>query len=289
MTPPLAVELRGVTKDFAVGFKGVRLRALDNVSLEIRAGEVFGLLGSNGSGKSTAIKILLGLINPTVGHSAVFGRSSKDVETRALIGYLPEAPDFYRYLTGRELVKFYGELCGLRGAKLEQRVTEVIEWVGLDSASDRRVGTYSKGMLQRVGLAQALVHDPLLVVLDEPTAGVDPIASAAISALILKLKGAGKTILITSHLLAQIEEVCDRIAILDRGRVILEGAVAELLGKCGPGTHTVATNELQPAEFLELQKWLAARGSRLEPSEPIRTRLDRLYSDHVEKNRVHSV
>ena len=211
------------------------------------------------------------------------------METRALIGYLPEAPEFYRYLTGRELVKFYGELCGLRGAKLEQRVTEVIEWVGLDSASDRRVGTYSKGMLQRVGLAQALVHDPLLLVLDEPTAGVDPIASATISALILKLKGAGKTILITSHLLAQIEEVCDRIAILDRGRVILEGAVAELLGKGGPGTHTVATDELEPAEFLELQTWLAARGSSMEPSEPVQTRLDRLYFDHVEKNRVHSV
>lgn len=167
-----AVELEGLTKDFATGLRGVRLRAVDHLSLRIGGGEVFGLLGPNGSGKSTTIKVILGLLAPTAGACRVFGVPSERVESRVAVGYLPEAPNFYRFLSGRELVAFYGRICGLSGAKLAARVAEVIAWVGLTEAAERRVGTYSKGMLQRIGLAQALVHDPRLVILDEPTAGL---------------------------------------------------------------------------------------------------------------------
>jgi ABC-2 type transport system ATP-binding protein len=207
------------------------------------------------------------------------------VEARLDVGYLPESPYFYRHLTGRELVQFYGRICGLGGATLKPRVAEVIAWVGLTDAADRRVGTYSKGMLQRIGLAQALVHDPRLVILDEPTAGVDPVGAAAISELILKLKAQGKTVLITSHLLAQIEDICDRVAILDRGRLLLEGAVRDLVGKTD--RQALVVEKLSAGELADLQAWLAARGRSLESVEQPRARLDKIFLDQVgrsEKN-----
>jgi ABC-2 type transport system ATP-binding protein len=253
-----AVEFRDLVKDFAVGLRGVKLRAVDQLSLSIAPGEVFGLLGPNGSGKSTTIKVLLGLLRPTSGECTVFGVASSGVEARREVGYLPESPCFYRYLTGRELVGFYARLSGLKRASRDDRVSEVIGWVGMEGAADRRVGTYSKGMLQRIGLAQALVHDPRLVVLDEPTAGVDPAGAAAVTALILKLKAQGKTVLITSHLLAQIEEICDRVAILDRGRLIVAGTLPEVAG-LGGGQSVLIENLSQP-ELAELRVWLAARG-----------------------------
>jgi ABC-2 type transport system ATP-binding protein len=204
-----AVEIRGLTKDFPLNLGGVRLRAVDDLTLEIPRGCVHGLLGPNGSGKSTTIKMLLGLLRPTRGTCRVLGHDCDDATTRARIGYLPESPDFHRFLTGRELVRYYARLCGVAKTGREARIAEMLDWVGLSAAGDRRVGTYSKGMLQRVGLAQALVHDPEFVILDEPTAGVDPVGSAEIVALIRKLKQAGKTVLVTSHLLAQAEEIGD--------------------------------------------------------------------------------
>ncbi|HWA86037.1 MAG TPA: ABC transporter ATP-binding protein [Opitutus sp.] len=231
MNVPPAIELRHVTKDFPVGLRGRRLRALDDVTLRVAPGEVVGLLGPNGSGKSTTIKILLGLTAPTAGQCEIFGVSSDRVEARRAVGYLPEAPDFYRFLSGRELVTLHGRLAGLRGPVLRERVAAAIETAGLPAeAAARRVSTYSHGMLRRAGLAQALVHDPRLVVLDEPTAGLDPFGAAAIGELILRLKAAGKTVLLTSHLLAHVEELCDRIAILHRGRLIFEAQVSELPG-----------------------------------------------------------
>jgi ABC-2 type transport system ATP-binding protein len=274
-----AVELSGLTKDFTVGLRGVRLRAVDQLSLTIAPGEIFGLLGPNGSGKSTTIKVVLGLLRPTAGACRVFGVSSERVEARLAVGYLPEAPNFYRFLSGRELVTFYGRICGLQGATLAARVAEVIAWVGLAEAADRRVGTYSKGMLQRIGLAQALVHDPRLIILDEPTAGVDPVGSAEISELILKLKTPGKTVLITSHLLAQIEDICDRVAILDRGKLILEGAVTELVGR--QDQQALIVDALPPADLAELRGWLAARGHTLSAVEQPRTRLDQLFLSKI--------
>ena len=223
-----AVELEQLTKDFPAGLSGLRLRAVDHLNLRIARGQVYGLLGPNGSGKSTTIKLILGLQEPTAGQCRVFGLPSSQVEARRSIGYLPESPYFYCYLTGRELVKFYGRMSGLEGARLSARVEEVIAWTGLADAAERRVETYSKGMLQLIGLALVLVHEPELIILDEPTAGLDPAGVDAVNTLILNLKDEGKTVLITTHLTDQIQEVCDRIAVLDRGRLIMECAVSEL-------------------------------------------------------------
>ena len=274
-----AIELRGLIKDFSVGLRGVKLRAVDDLSLRVPAGQVFGLLGPNGSGKSTTIKIILGLLEPTAGGCRVFGLPSTQVEARVDVGYLPESPYFYRHLSGRELVRFYARICGLGGAKVAPRVAEVIDWVGLTEAADRLVGTYSKGMLQRIGLAQALVHDPRLVILDEPTSGVDPVGAAAISELILQLKAQGKTVLITSHLLTQIEDICDRVAILDRGRLILEGAVCDLVG--GAERQALIVEKLSPAELQELRGWLGLRGRTLEAVAVPSARLDQIFLERV--------
>lgn len=257
-----AVELEGLTRDFAVGLRGVRLRALDRLNLRIERGQVYGLLGPNGSGKSTTIKIILGLLEPTAGRCSVFGIPSDRVEARRSVGYLPEAPYFYGYLTGRELVRFHGRMAGLEGAKLAARVHETLAWTGLEAGADRRVDTYSKGMLQRIGLAQLLVHEPELVILDEPTAGLDPAGVDAITELILKLKDEGKTVIITSHLLSQVEDVCDRVAILDHGRLTVECPISEFLQK--DRRQTLVVSKLPDNELGELQAWLAARGRRLE-------------------------
>ncbi len=279
--PVPAIEITGLTKDFSLNLRGIKLRAVENLTLNIPEGQVFGLLGPNGSGKSTTIKIILGLLEPTVGECKVFGVSSVRVDSRLNVGYLPEAPYFYRYLSGSELVRFYGRICGVPRKRLDERVREVIDWVGLSAAAHRRVGTYSKGMLQRIGLAQALVHDPRLIILDEPTAGVDPVGSAEISELILKLKNQGKTVLITSHLLAQIEDICDRVAILDRGKLILEGAVNELVSM--QNRQSLIVDSLPPAELEELRGWLAARGHALTAVEQPRTRLDQLFLSKVSR------
>lgn len=276
---PAALQLRGLTKDFSIGLRGVKLRAVDHLDLRVEAGQVYGLLGPNGSGKSTTIKILLGLLEPTAGECTLFGVESRRVEARRDVGYLPESPYFYRHLTGRELVRFYAQMCGMRGKVLATRVEEVLATVGMADAASRRVGTYSKGMLQRVGLAQALVHDPRMLILDEPTAGVDPVGAAAISELILKLKAQGKTVLITSHLLGQIEDICDRVAILDRGKLILEGAVQDLVGRAD--RQALIVDALPADELLELRSWLASKGRTLESVETPRARLDRLFLERV--------
>jgi ABC-2 type transport system ATP-binding protein len=277
-----AIEIAGLTKDFSLNLRGIKLRAVENLTLNIPEGEVFGLLGPNGSGKSTTIKIILGLLEPTAGECRVFGVPSGRVDSRLNVGYLPEAPYFYRYLNGTELVRFYARICGVPRKQLEERVREVIDWVGLSAAAHRRVGTYSKGMLQRIGLAQALVHDPRLIILDEPTAGVDPVGSAEISELILKLKTRGKTVLITSHLLAQIEDICDRVAILDRGKLILEGAVHDLVGL--RDRQSLIVDSLPASEIEELRSWLAARGHVLNSIEQPRTRLDQLFLSKVSRS-----
>ncbi len=276
-----AIELRGLIKDFPIGLRGVKLRAVDRLDLRIEAGQVFGLLGPNGSGKSTTIKIILGLLEATAGTATVFGAPSGDIAARCQVGYLPESPYFYRHLTGRELVAFYARICGLRGPTLADRVADVLSLVAMTDAADRRVGTYSKGMLQRIGLAQALVHDPRLVILDEPTAGVDPVGAAAISEIILQLKARGKTVLITSHLLGQIEDICDRVAILERGRLLLEGAMRDLVRRSDRQALVVET--LSADELVELRAWLATRGRTLESVEQPRERLDRIFLERVSR------
>lgn len=224
-----AVEVRGLTKTFPIPFKRATVLAVRDLDLRVEAGQVYGLLGPNGSGKSTTLKVILGLVSPTRGSAKIFGRESNRVESREDVGFLPENPYFYKYLTGAETVRFYGKLCGLRGKKLETRISELLELVSLTSAKDRRLRGYSKGMLQRIGLAQALVHEPRLVVLDEPTAGVDPAGSREIRDLILALKKRGTTVLLSSHLLGQVQEICDRVGILANGILVREGKIEELL------------------------------------------------------------
>ncbi|MGJ8697899.1 MAG: ABC transporter ATP-binding protein [Verrucomicrobiaceae bacterium] len=229
MSDTPAVEVSGLVKEFQTSFRGPKLRAVDGVSLRIEPGEVYGLIGPNGSGKSTTMKALLGLVKPTSGKCAIFGKDSAKVDSRNDVGFLPENPYFYRHLTGAETVRFYGKLCGMRGSTLNRRVDEMLELVGLDDARNRRLGGYSKGMLQRIGLAQALVQDPRLVVLDEPTAGVDPSGSRQIRDLIFELKSRGITVFLCSHLLEQVQEVCDQVGIINNGVMVRQGRLDDLI------------------------------------------------------------
>src|SRR6266542_4289044 len=229
MTDP-AVAVHGVTKTFPVPWHPARgIVAVKDLNLQIEPGEVYGLLGPNGSGKSTTLKIILGLVSPTRGRTEIFGRDSRLVESREAVGFLPENPYFYKYLTGEETLRFFGRLCGLRGARLKERIDELLDVVGVTKARERRVGPYSNGMLQRIGLAQAMIHDPRLVVLDEPTAGVDPAGSRETRDLILDLKRRGITVLLSSHLLTQAQEICDRVGILADGVLVREGHLQELI------------------------------------------------------------
>jgi ABC-2 type transport system ATP-binding protein len=224
-----AVQIDNLTKIFPVPLRRQRVTAVRNLSFEVRPGEVYGLLGPNGSGKSTTLKILLGLVTPNQGRAMIFGQDSRDYHSRRDVGFLPENPYFYKFLTAAETLRFYGKVCGMGGTLLNKRIDELIHLVGLEDARDRRIGGFSKGMLQRIGLAQALIQDPRLVVLDEPTAGVDPAGSHQIRDLILDLKKRGKTVLLTSHLLEQVQEICDRVGIMARGEMIREGALADLV------------------------------------------------------------
>src|SRR5437870_9523904 len=194
-----AVAVRGLTKVFPVPFHRQSIIAVKDLNLCIEPGEVYGLLGPNGSGKSTTLKIVLGLVSPTRGHTEIFGRDSRLVESREAVGFLPENPYFYKFLTGEETLRFFGKLSGLSGPRLKKRIDELLELVGLTNARDRRLSTYSKGMLQRIGIAQALINEPKLVLLDEPTAGVDPVGSREIRNLIVDLKRSGITVLLSSH------------------------------------------------------------------------------------------
>jgi len=228
-SPIPAVEIKNLVKDFKTSFRKQMLRAVDGVSIRIMPGEVYGLIGPNGSGKSTTMKALLGLVAPTAGQCAIFGKDSLKVDSRNDVGFLPENPYFYKHLSGAETLRFYGKLCGLKGKTLDARVSELLALVDLEGARDRRLGGYSKGMLQRIGLAQALVQEPRLVILDEPTAGVDPIGSRQIRDLILKLKEQGITVFLCSHLLEQVQEVCDHVGIIFRGRMVKEGKLDDLI------------------------------------------------------------
>ena len=223
------VKAVGLTKLFRDFWNRPKARAVNGIDFEVRPGEVVGLLGPNGSGKSTTVKMLLGLLYPTGGKLSVFGRSPRAVETKREIGYLPEESYLYKFLTAEETLDFFGSLFNLSAADRKQRIDQLLDMVGLAHARRRRVGEFSKGMQRRIGLAQAMINDPAFLILDEPTSGLDPLGCREVKDLILALKKRGKTVLITSHLLSDVEDICDRVIILYGGKVRAEGALDDLL------------------------------------------------------------
>ena len=227
----IVIAVRGLSKVFKDFWGRPKARAVENVDFEVRRGEVFGLLGPNGSGKSTTVKMLLGLLNPSKGHIEVFGKSPKHVASKARIGYLPEESYLYRYLSSAETLDFFGNLFDLPPGDRRNRAEQLIEMVGLNQARGRLVGEFSKGMQRRIGLAQALINDPDLVILDEPTAGLDPIGCREVKDLILALAKRGKTVILSSHLLSDVEDVCDRVVIYYGGKIQASGTLKELLMK----------------------------------------------------------
>ncbi len=258
-------------------FQRGKITAVRDLSLTVEAGHVYGLLGPNGSGKSTTMKIVLGLVTPTSGRTFIFGKDSRDVESREAVGFLPENPYFYKFLTGEETLHFFGKLCGMSGKLLANRTKELLALVGLEDAKDRRVGGYSKGMLQRIGLAQALVQEPRLLVLDEPTAGVDPTGSHEIRDLILKFKERGITVLLCSHLLSQVQEICDRIGIMHRGSLIREGPLDDLIA-IENQTELVLEN-VSPALLAEIRARITAEGGRVVGQGRPQQNLERYFLD----------
>ncbi len=279
-----AVEVKNLTKVFTLGLKKEYVVAIDNLSFEVKAGEVYGLIGPNGSGKSTTMKVVLGLMAPSKGEAKVFGLDSGDIRARNEIGFLPENPYFYKHLSGAETLRFYGKLCGMRGRELESRVTELLKLVDLEGAANRRLGGYSKGMLQRIGLAQSLVQNPRLVILDEPTAGVDPIGSRHIRDLIMRLRDEGYTVFLCSHLLEQVQEVCDRVGILFQGRMRKEGRLEELIAIEDQTTLTL--EGASPELLARLHELVASEpDARIVAEGHPRTSLEHLFIQIAERSR----
>ncbi len=256
MTDDTVIELRSLEKTYLDFWRRPTVRALRGLKLTVSRGEVFGLLGPNGSGKSTTIKLLLGLIAPTAGTVAVFGRPPSDVAVKNRLGYLPEVSNLHRFLTPAETLRYYAGLFGLDAETARRRSEELLRMVGLEKAANREIGQFSKGMARRVGLAQSLINNPDLVVLDEPTSGLDPIAGRAVKNWIRALAASGKTIFLTSHLLADVEDVCDRVAIICDGSLRAEGRVDDLLQRQDAIRFTV--RNLPADHARDVRKGLAA-------------------------------
>ena len=248
------VKAMGLTKTFRDFWGRPKAKAVNDIDFEIREGEVLGLLGPNGSGKSTTVKMLLGLLYPTAGNLSIFGKSPKDVDTKNRIGYLPEETYLYKYLSAIETLDFFGALFNLSSEERRKRSDQLLDMVGLSHARRRPVGEFSKGMARRIGLAQAMINDPSFLILDEPTSGLDPLGCKEVKDLILLLKKRGKTVLVTSHLLSDVEDICDRVIILYGGRVRATGTLGELLTI--PQESTITTPLLSPEITEKLLKIL---------------------------------
>ncbi|NUQ45655.1 MAG: ABC transporter ATP-binding protein, partial [Phycisphaerae bacterium] len=254
------IECLSLTKVFKDFWGRDKVLAVDNLDLSVYPGEVFGLLGPNGSGKSTTIKILLGLLYPTRGRARVFGRPPTDTAVKSRIGFMPEESYLYRFLNARETLDFYGRLFNLDGSERGTRTEQLIDMIGLKKAARRQVGQYSKGMARRIGLAQALINDPDLLILDEPTTGLDPIGSRQIKDVIIELKKRGKTVVLSSHLLADVEDLCDRVAVLYGGRLRAMGTVHELLAR--REVTQINAERLEPAVIERVRGIIERDGGR---------------------------
>ena len=303
----IIVRVDGLVKDFRPGFGLRKKRVLHGISFEVRRGESFGFIGPNGAGKTTTLKALLGLIRPSGGRAQLLGRDAGDPESRRQIGYSPESPYFYEFLTGREILSFYARLCEVSPSQVDERAERVLAQVGLSHAADARLRTYSKGMLQRIGIAQALVHEPSVLFLDEPMSGLDPVGRKEIRDLIVHLNAEGKTIFMNTHILSDVEMICDRVAIIVAGRIAYEGNLEafhgerkefdvtlaglapefadELAARVGDalrGRGDRVTVRLAEKEMQELVQPALARGARVEEIVRHREDLETLFLRAVE-------
>jgi len=279
----LAIECRGLRKVFRDFWLRPRVVAVDSLDLAIERGEVFGLLGPNGSGKSTTIKLLLGLLFPTAGELTLLGGRPGDPAVLARIGYLPEESHLYPFLDGGEILEFTGRLFGLAEGERRRRAAELLKMVGLPDVRGRPVEQYSKGMQRRIGLAQSLVNDPDLLILDEPTNGLDPIGTRQVKDVIRALRDRGKTVIVTSHLLADVEEVCDRVAILYGGRCRLVGTIDELLARSE--RSLLETDRLDPRAEADVRRTLAELGVAVHRLDAPRRNLESLFLEIVSSAR----
>src|SRR5712691_9826630 len=305
----LAIEIHHLTKDYEVGFwRRRKVRALDGLSLTVERGQVFGFLGANGAGKTTTLKLLMRLIYPTDGSARILGRDIGDISMHARIGYLPENPYFYDYLTAREFLNYCAQLFGQDGTARTRRTDELLERVNLDQKSwDRQLRKFSKGMLQRVGLAQALVNDPEIVFLDEPMSGLDPVGRREVRDLIASLRMQGKTVFMCSHILSDIEVLCDSVAILKDGRLAHAGSLDELraretalievivtgadaatmiqhLGSTARVTTTASGLRIEVADEKEVDQVIAAlrkANGKLVSVQPVRQSLEELFLEET--------
>ena len=282
MSTDLAVQAVGLTKVFTDFWMRAKAVAVDGIDFEIRQHEIFGLLGPNGSGKSTTIKMILGLLRPTHGRLTVLGHTPDDVKVKSRIGYLPEESYLYRFLNPMETLDYYGKLFGLDRRVRRRRCEELLEMVGLNQVGRRQVGEFSKGMARRLGLAQALVNDPDFLILDEPTSGLDPIGTRQVKDLLLELGRRGKTILLSSHLLSDVEDVCDRMVVLYGGKIRASGSGDELLED---SDHTVIqTQRLLPETISKIEKVLQdSQGLGIESAHAPRQKLEDLFMKIVEQ------
>jgi ABC-2 type transport system ATP-binding protein len=276
------IQIKNLTKIYRDFWGRKKVRALNSLSLEVHKGEVFGLLGPNGSGKTTTMKLLLGLLFPTDGEINILGKQASDVSKNEWIGYLPEESYLYRFLNAEETLDFYGRLFDMSAQQRHERTSQLIELVGLQSARKRQLKEYSKGMSRRIGLAQALINDPELILLDEPTSGLDPLGTRDMKDLILKLKSQGKTVVMCSHLLADVQDVCDRIAILYAGELKELGRVDDLLKD--QNETQLLTTKLSPQAITEIEAVLAKHNAKLiEHGHPTNS-LEDLFLKTVQKS-----
>ncbi len=255
------IQIKNLTKIYRDFWGRKKVRALNSLSLDVKKGEVFGLLGPNGSGKTTTMKLLLGLLFPTEGEITILGKPASDVSKNEWIGYLPEESYLYRFLNAEETLDFYGRLFDMSPQQRKERSNQLIELVGLQNARKRQLKEYSKGMTRRIGLAQALINNPDLILLDEPTSGLDPLGSRDMKDLIVKLKNEGKTVVMCSHLLADVQDVCDRIAILYAGELKELGRVEDLLKE--QNETELLTSKLSPAAIADVEAALAKHSAKL--------------------------
>ncbi len=257
-----AIRIEGLKKSFRLGFIPKTKEILKGISFTVNEGEIFGYLGPNGAGKTTTIKCLLGLIYPDAGTISIFGQPHLSYRSRESLGFLPENPYFYDYLTGREFLAFYADLFGLERAEKDERIARLLKLVGLERAAGLALRKYSRGMLQRIGLAQALINDPKLVILDEPLGGMDPLGRKEIRDIIVRFKREGKTVLFTSHILQDIEMICDHVAIIVGGLVVRQGALQDLVSEKVLFTELTIAG-LEPETFRGLGESVSVQGDKV--------------------------